>query len=222
MRIYHVSDTHGYFPNLSGAFDVVVHSGDFFPNKPYLHNSNSVKEMAFQMDWLGNNIAMLKKWLRGKDILFILGNHDFAHNALVEQALNSEGIKAISLHDKIVRYKDLTFYGFPYIPPINGMFAYEREAPEMHKEVDNMVESFNKDYVDILVSHAPLYRVLDLTRGNSAIGSSVISSAIDYKIDKNMRPSVVLHGHCHESHGITMYNDILVSNAASTAHIIEI
>lgn len=233
MRICHVSDTHGYFPKLSGAFDVVVHSGDLFPNKPHNYNprmgdlhsgqsTNSVKEMAFQMDWLGNNISMLKKWLQGRDLLFILGNHDFAHNSLVEQALNAEGIKAISLHDKVVKYKDVTFYGFPYVPPINGMFAYEKELPEMNEEVDKMVEVLNAEYVDVLVTHAPLYKVLDLTRGNSAIGSSVLSSALDYKINKDMRPSVMLHGHCHESNGLAMYNEMLVSNAATVSHIIEV
>ena len=233
LRCCHVSDSHGYFPKLTGAFDVVVHSGDLFPNKPHDYNSrmgdlhsnqssNSVKEMAFQMDWLGNNISMLKKWLQGRDLLFILGNHDFVHNALVEQVLNSEGIKAISLHDKVVKYKDVSFYGFPYVPPINGLFAYERELPEMNEEVDKMVEALNQEYVDVLVTHTPLYKVLDLTRGNSAIGSSALSSALDYKINKDMRPSVMCCGHCHESLGVSIYGDILVSNAATTYNIIEL
>lgn len=219
MRICHVSDTHGNFQRLTGAFDVVVHSGDFFPNAI---EGNSVKQMAFQMDWLGNNISMLKKWLLGRDLLFILGNHDFAHNQLVEQVLNSEGIKAISLHDKVVEYKGIKFYGFPYVPAINGMFAYEREIPEMTKEVDKMVPILNETHVDVLVAHSPLYQVLDLTTGNSAIGSSVLSSALDYKINEDMRPSIMLHGHCHDSHGLAMYNNILVSNAATVSHIMEI
>lgn len=233
MRMCHVSDTHGYFPKLSGSFDVVVHSGDIFPNKPPMtdprmynvHSSghtNSVKEMTFQADWIGNSISMLKKWLQGRPLLFILGNHDFIHNELVEQMLNAEGIKAISLHDKVVRFDDVTFYGFPYIPPVDGTFAYERAVPEMTEEVDNMVDKLNQEYVDVLVMHAPLYRILDLTKGNTAIGSSVISTGIDYKLNKDMRPCAILHGHCHESNGLAMYREILVSNAATKHHIIEI
>lgn len=232
MRICHVSDTHGYFPNLSGAFDVVVHSGDMFPNKPHVTNprmfnihsnsSNPVKEMAYQADWIGNNISMFKKWLQGRPLLFVLGNHDFIHNELVEQMLNSEGIKAVSLHDKVVRFDDVTFYGFPYIPPVDGTFAYEREVPEMTKEVDAMVNKMNQEHVDVLVMHAPLYRVLDLTKGNVSIGSTVISTGIDYKLNKDMSPSVICFGHCHESNGMAMYKNILVSNAATKHHIIEI
>jgi 3',5'-cyclic AMP phosphodiesterase CpdA len=32
MRVCHISDTHGGFPKLSGRYDLVIHSGDFFPN----------------------------------------------------------------------------------------------------------------------------------------------------------------------------------------------
>jgi len=63
MRVCHVSDTHGGFPRLVGAFDAVVHSGDFFPNSTAFMNKNLTQEMAFQLDWLSQNIRNIKVWL---------------------------------------------------------------------------------------------------------------------------------------------------------------
>jgi Icc-related predicted phosphoesterase len=47
-------------------------------------------------------------------------------------------------------------------------------------------------------------------------------NALDYKINKDMMPMAYLCGHIHESHGLTVRNGILVSNAAVTYQIIEV
>jgi hypothetical protein len=47
----------------------------------------------------------------------------------------------------------------------------------MQAEVDKMVNVLNQSYVDILACHVPLYHHLDLTSGNEAVGSTVISHA---------------------------------------------
>jgi len=138
------------------------------------------------------------------------------------QTLASEGIKAINLTEQVVTYEDVNFYGFPYVPAINGMFNYEREVPEMELEVEKMVKALNESFVEVLVTHAPLYQVLDLTHGNDTIGSSVITNALDYKVNDKRLPTYLLHGHCHESNGVTIRGNMLVSNAATTYHTIEI
>ena len=46
MKICHISDTHGTFPNLHGNFDIIVHSGDLFPNSYNLPNKQ--KEAEYQ------------------------------------------------------------------------------------------------------------------------------------------------------------------------------
>jgi Icc-related predicted phosphoesterase len=221
LRILHISDTHGGFPKMMGSYDVVVHSGDFFPDF-FTLSGNKTQMMACQLDWLTQNIRNIKIWLQDTPLLFILGNHDWLHPELMEQTLCSGGIKAISLHDKIVTHQGVNFYGFPYVPSINGEFNYEREVPEMTVEVDKMVQKLQSTYVDVIVAHAPLYRVLDLTHGNTAIGSSVISTALDYKLNKDMTPATYLCGHCHEANGITVRNGMLISNAARTYHVIEV
>jgi Icc-related predicted phosphoesterase len=222
MRLCHISDTHGKFPILYGSYDIVVHSGDFFPNSTLRNSGNRTMEMAFQLQWLKENIDNMKLWLQGHPFFFILGNHDYLHPALMEETLQKAGIMATHLHEKIVHHEGVNFYGFPYIPYIDGSWNYEAQIPEMEIYVEKMVNVLNNQYVDILVTHAPPYACLDLTRTNETVGSTVISTALDYKIDRNMLPAYYLCGHIHESHGITIRNGMVVSNAAVSRHIIEV
>lgn len=223
MRLCHVSDTHGHFPTLYGRFDVVVHSGDFFPNSAHLSTGNKQLEMAFQLDWLRQQAPTIKQWLRGHPFLFTLGNHDFLHADLVTMTLSEAGIlNARCLHDRVVNHDGVSFYGFPYVPAINGRWNYERELPEMQDEVDRMVKKLNAEKVDVLVCHAPLANALDLHMGNFHLGSTVITNALDYSLEKDKVPSHYLCGHIHEAAGVHVRNGMLVSNAAVTQHVIEL
>lgn len=222
MRLCHVSDTHGHFPRLYGRYDVVLHTGDFFPNSHHVGAGNKVQEAVFQFQWLRDNITEMKQQLQGHPYLFILGNHDFVDPQRMEAFLRSEGIDAHDLTDQVVTFQGVNFYGFPYVPAINGMWNYEREIPEMQKQVEPMIEALNKTYVDVLACHAPLHKVLDLSMGNEILGSTVISDALDYKVAPDMQPAYYLCGHIHEAHGLSLRNGMLVSNAATTHQILEI
>lgn len=222
MRICHISDTHGGFFPLYGRYDLVLHTGDFFPNSPAVFTGNKTQEMVFQLQWLRNSIPNIKQQLQGHPFLYVPGNHDFLHPDLMEHELRTAGIEAIGLTDKITMFRGVNFYGFPYVPYINGSWNYEKELPEMQIEVDKMVEQLNKTYVDVLACHAPPYRVLDLSLGNEILGSTAIAHALDYKIEKAMMPQVYLCGHIHEAHGVSNRNGMLISNAATTRHLIEV
>lgn len=222
MRGLHVSDTHGQFPRLYGRFDVVIHTGDLCANSHHVMNGDKAKEALFQHQWLQDNMADFKSWLNGHPLLYVPGNHDFMPSIALEQELRSEGIEAFDLTDKMLTFQGVNFYGFPYVPAINGMWNYEREIPEMETEVEKMVEACNKQYVDVLACHAPIYKCLDLSMSNQLLGSTVIANALDYKIARDMQPAYYLHGHIHEAAGVSIRNGMLVSNAATTQIIIEI
>lgn len=222
MRLCHLSDTHSGFPRLHGRYDAIVHTGDFFPNSQNVMLGKRKAEAEFQMKWLQTNIKDMKAQLQGHPYLFVLGNHDFVPSQEVEAFLVSEGIKAIDLTDKVVTFEGVNFYGFPYVPSINGMWNYEREIPEMQVEVDKMVKTLNSTYVDVLACHAPPHKCLDLSYGNEILGSTVIANALDYQINKDMMPTTYLCGHIHEAHGLTVRNGMLVSNAAVTYQVIEV
>lgn len=221
LRIMHVSDTHGGFPKLFGRFDAILHTGDLFPNSHHVMQGNRTQEMLFQHQWLKDVMPDFKKWLGGHPFLYVPGNHDFLASALMELDLRNENIEAFDLTDKMLTFQGVNFYGFPYVPAINGMWNYEREIPEMEKEVEKMVAECNKQYIDVLACHAPLYKCLDLSMGNQLLGSTVISNALDYKIGKDMQPSHYMCGHIHEAHGMAIRNGMLISNAATTQQIIE-
>lgn len=222
MRLMHVSDTHGGFPKLFGRFDAILHTGDLFPNSHHLMQGNRTQEMMFQHQWLLDVMPDFKKWLGGHPFLYVPGNHDFLNSSLMENELRGENIEAFDLTDKMLTFQGVNFYGFPYVPAINGMWNYEREIPEMEKEVEKLVVECNKQYIDVLACHAPLYKCLDLSMGNQLLGSTVITNALDYKVEKEKLPAYYFCGHIHESSGISIRNNMLVSNAATTQQIIEI
>jgi len=223
MRLCHVSDTHGGFPRLFGRYDAVLHTGDFFPNSQWVRVGDKVKEAEYQLQWLKDNISNLKQQLQGHPYFFILGNHDFVSPEKVEEVLLDTGVLAFNLTDKFVLYNGVTFYGFPYIPAIGGNhWNYEREIPEMQVEVDKMVGVLNLNQIDVLACHAPISNCLDLSLSNQVLGSGVIAHALNYKIKTEMLPKYYCHGHIHEANGLTTRNGILISNAATTFHIIEV
>lgn len=221
LRLMHVSDTHGRFPRLYGRYDVVVHTGDLFPNSHFV-GTNKNAEMAFQLQWLRQNMEVMKTWLGGHPFLYVPGNHDFLHSSLMEFEMRQVGLEAFDLTDKTLKFRGVNFFGFPYVPSINGMWNYERGVPEMQKEVEKMVEALNKEYVDVLCCHAPMHGMLDLTMGNEVVGCSTIANALDYKVARDMLPQYYLCGHIHEANGMTVRNGMMVSNAATTRHIIEV
>lgn len=220
-RICHVSDTHGGFPRLHGRYDIIIHTGDFFSNSVALGVSKNA-EAAFQLGWLRDNIDNMKLWLNSHEFLYVPGNHDFMPAELMEYELQKAGVQAYCLANRTLTREGLTYYGFPYVPTIDGSWNYERDIPEMQKEVDKMVEQLNKTKVDILCCHAPPYGVLDLSYGNEVLGSTVIASALDYKIARDMMPDYYLCGHIHEANGLRMRNGMLVSNAATTYQVLEL
>jgi Icc-related predicted phosphoesterase len=223
MRICHVSDTHGGFPRLHGKYDCVVHSGDLFPNSHHVGNGEKAAEARYQLQWLKDNISTFKQWLNGHPFIYVPGNHDFMHPDMMATILQQEGIQAHSITDRVFTLQGVNFYGFPYVPAIGGNYwNFEREIPEMQVEVDRMVEDLNKSFVDVLVCHAPLHQCLDLSYGNEILGSTVIANALDYKLTPGMQPTNYLCGHIHESHGLTLRNGMLVSNAATTYQIIQV
>jgi Icc-related predicted phosphoesterase len=211
MKICHISDTHGSLPRLNGDFDIIVHSGDILPDISF----NKTHAMMGQMKWLEENLIKIKEWINNKLFLFIPGNHDFLNPDLISQVLRSESIRNINLTNELITYEGIRFYGFPYVPTINGFWEYEANSIEMNKKVDQMMEND----MDIIVAHAPLYKILDRTTGNEHIGNNILNNAFEIH---GKQPMYYLHGHCHEANGIEFKHNILVSNAAMTQHIIEI
>jgi Icc-related predicted phosphoesterase len=214
MRIWHVSDNHGYFPELQGEFDVVIHSGDLFPNHsfgPKRHWSIMEMEKAFQTDWINNRAETIKEWVKEKPFLFCSGNHDFVDPC---PTLNEAGLTAINLNDKVTEFEGLTLYGFPWVPFIEGGWNFELMDVEMRVEIDRMFEKLlhRNSRPDILVTHSPPYGKLDLCRPAGRLGNQFLANAISYSFEQ--LPKLLLCGHIHSGYGIDQIDDCTVSNGA--------
>lgn len=107
MIIQHISDTHGFIPELTG--EVIIHSGELYPNicNTKEKQINWIKGMAFN-----------------KPMIFCAGNHDYH---IPEQV--------IDITNKLIDYKGFSIYGFPYIPYIEGDFNYELRISDMKEAV---------------------------------------------------------------------------------------
>lgn len=217
-----MSDTHAYFPNLKFEnFDLIVHTGDIFPDP--ISKLDLDNPMAFQARWLESHLGDFKKMVDGRPFLFVRGNHDFVPAQLFEQMLDSVSIEVFNLEEKIVSHDGINFYGFPFVPHINGSFSNECLPGDMAAHVDKMAKVLNETYVDIIAAHAPLSNCLDLAfKVNQRFGNSAMNVGLDYKIDKDMLPAYFLCGHIHASHGIMVRNGMVISNAATRFNILEV
>ena len=223
MRAIHVSDTHGHFKDLQGYAEIVVHSGDFCPDLFAFHAGHLNKVANEQEAWLLKKSAFIKKWLNGKPFYFVLGNHDFINPVRFEEILKSVGIDAHNLTEKVVSYGSVNFYGFPYIPYINGQFSYECNSNQMADRIDAMVAVSQVSYLDVIVAHSPPRGCLDYCfHQYESFGNIGLSNALDYKWDENTLPQAILCGHIHASHGTTIRGGVLISNAATSQNIVEI
>lgn len=210
MRILHCSDTHGLFPTLPGdPVDVVVHSGDFFGNR-----SRGIRsiEAAYQEHWLADNMGKLKRWLDGRPFLFCPGNHDF-YNPV--EAMRAAGIYAQDLECKRVEFGGLSFFGLPYVRWFTGEWNYELSEPELERVYANV-----PDDIDVLVSHGPMFGVLDRVRPMERAGSMALRAHLQ---NAKRVPKALLCGHIHEAAGVQGWSrGLIVSNAALTYQVIAV
>ena len=207
MRILHISDTHGTFPELDSRADVIVHSGDMLPN----NSRGGPYEADWQAGWLVRNCVRLRNWIGSRPFLFVHGNHDFA---IATPWLKDASVDAVCLDDTVHTENHVSFYGIPWTKYFTGEWNRELHPPEMQAIVNRIPA------VDVLVAHGPPLGILDLNVYGEFCGCPTMRNALDYGTFP--APSVYLCGHIHESHGIKRIRDVLYSNAATTQHIIEL
>lgn len=222
MTILHVSDLHGYFPNLPSGSDVIVSSGDFYKHhqrKPNYGPERRKEEIEFQKDWLKYKLKDFKKWLDGRPFLWCSGNHDFFNPC---ELLNANGIEAIDLDEKAVEYKGLVWYGFPWVRYITGEWNWEAEPKKWKEETQNIISNLKNnnclDKLDILVAHSPPMGIVDAIKYEGRVGNPNMLPIIDYALQKPLQ--LYLTGHIHEANGWSRRGDTLYSNAATSYRVI--
>ncbi len=209
-RIAHVSDTHGYLVAVPTDTDIIVHSGDFMPNKSFGHWAI---ESAYQPKWIEDASEKIKRWIGDRPFLITHGNHDFINSV---PHLISLGIDAHQLDDVRYVHNNITFYGFPHVPAFRGEWNYERSNPELVART----EAIDLEGVNFLVAHAPIYGILDRNSDGERCGSRPMKKFLQHN---KYVPDYYLCGHIHEAHGYQDWSrGIKVYNSATIVQVINV
>lgn len=177
MKFIALSDTHGQHRSKKlnkflqeNPADVLLFAGD-------LQRNNFDDGIDF-VDWLNE--------LPQKYKVITFGNHDGNWEYAVNRANIYNNI--IFLNNRYIKIDNVKIWGSPYsLPFFDWWFMKpEKELEEVYKGIP--------DDVDIVMTHTPPFRFLDMTKSGVAAGSvSLFNRLLDLK---NVKYSVF--GHIHE------------------------
>ena len=222
IKIAAISDMHGMLEGLDPrGREICVIAGDFSEQTGFGRVA-----MKAQRDWIHDEFF---EWTgRFPDTTFIVvaGNHDLCLDPTMTSRYSSENWKiewpsnVKYLCDSGVEVYGLKFYGTPWIPIINYMWAFEGERDELKKRFSAIPEN-----VDVLVTHSPprlsgyLGDVsLEFGADSDKFGSSELADAIFEK-----KPRRVFCGHIHSgSHNPFMFGDTVVQNVSRVNESYEV
>ncbi len=215
-RVCIISDTHNLHRELQlPAADFLIHCGDFS------YRGTDPEVLDFLL-WMEEQTSKYRLVFGG------FGNHELGPYECMEdfhelRRLYAPNVKWLYLNSFTDKISGLKLFGFPFITPINGRWAFERNSPEM-KELAKRIPNDT----DILVCHGPPFRILDgfyrkysiidpsreegfrIEEAYHEVGSKELLERIQI-----VRPKLVCFGHVHEHGSETEEQDgIIYVNAA--------
>ena len=134
--------------------------------------------------------------LAGKDgrfehKIFVPGNHSkfcYQNTDTAREICEHSGIRM--LIDEGIEIDGITFWGSPWTPPFLNWYFMKNED-----ELKKVYKSMPKN-LDVLITHGPPYKILDISETGTHCGSRELSNAIKHK-----KPRVHIFGHIHEAYG---------------------
>lgn len=177
VRIGFISDTHGKHRELELMdCDILVHSGDI--------TVRGEKETVIDFNrWLYTVSAEHK--------IVIAGNHDWClekeykenNNEYIHTLLNN----CHYLCNSSVKVCGIKFWGSPFTPYFHG-WAFNQYENELKRTWAKIPLD-----TDVLVTHGPAYKLLDLTYDDINVGCRHLLEKI-----KEIKPKIHAFGHLHE------------------------
>jgi Icc-related predicted phosphoesterase len=185
MKIWHISDTHGYHDMLTVPenIDIAIHSGDCSnPINPY----NNEPEVRQFIDWY--------KELPIKYKIYVAGNHDSS----IEKKLVTEkdffNNDIIYLEDDYIHIEGLKIHGSPVTPNF-GNWCFMKDRSKLDKHWQRTIE----DDVDILVVHGPPKGILDISDTREHTIENCGCNALKRHVLTRIKPKLMLFGHIHNN-----------------------
>lgn len=178
MKIWAISDTHGYHAQLEiPEADLLIHAGD----------STNYKELVYNQ----TEFESFFKWLVELPIKYkviVAGNHDgWATMPDNIKRLREAGI--IYLENELVTIEGINIYGSPYTPTFYNWYFMADYTKRKQLWSAIPLET------DILITHGPPKGILDVVDNNIHVGDDVLSEAL------KILPTVSNHvfGHIHNN-----------------------
>lgn len=182
MKVWHISDTHGFHDLLTipSDIDLVIHSGDCSNYRDPYSNESEVRTF---IDWY--------KELPIKHKVYVAGNHDTS----IEKGL----VKASEFYENNIHYlendyvtiEDVKIFGSPHTPQF-GNWAFMKDRIKLERFWRGAIH----EPCDIIVVHGPPKGCLDKSydRDNN-MESCGDKSLLNLVLD--MEPKYMLFGHIH-------------------------
>jgi Icc-related predicted phosphoesterase len=185
MRIWHISDTHGYHDLLTipEDIDLVIHSGDCSnPRDPY----NNEPEVRNFIHWY--------KSLPIKYKIYVAGNHDSSIEKGLVKVKDFDDYNIMYLEDDYVHIEGFKIHGSP-ITPNFGNWSFMKSRDKLDKHWQRSIE----DDVDILVVHGPPKGILDVSEDRDHKLENCGCRALKRHILERIKPKLMLFGHIHNN-----------------------
>ena len=190
-----ISDTHSRHNELTNDLKggwMIIHAGD-------VSNRGEITDINEFTEWFGN--------LPYKHKIFIAGNHDFGFEVYNHNPNNGiiipEGVTY--LMDTMVEIEGIKIYGTPWQPRFYDWAFNVDRGEEIAKKWENIPND-----VDILITHGPVYGILDDTITGYKAGCEDLYNRI-----MEIKPKLHVCGHIHWGYGERQYNGTTFINASS-------
>lgn len=180
MKFVIISDSHGQHAKLNlPKGDVLIHAGD-------ITQRGAENEVIDFLNWF--------KDLDFKYKIFIAGNHDFYFERTPEEEIKKIiPDNVIYLCDSGTTIENIKIWGSP-ITPWFFNWAFNRHRGEQIARHWNLIPSD----IDILITHGPVFCVLDKTTNGQNAGCKDLLDKV-----RELKPKFHICGHIHEAYGQT-------------------
>lgn len=177
MRIYAISDLHGYLPEAPEC-ELLLLGGDYCPTR----------DLEQERRFMSGPFSTWLKAQKARYIVGVAGNHDFI---LQHDPEFARSLPWRYLQDELLDLEGVRIYGTPWTPMFYN-WAFMLSERELAKKFETIPSK-----LDILLTHGPAYRRLDKTANNVHAGSTALFERIAVA-----QPDSVVCGHIHEARGV--------------------
>lgn len=183
MKIWHISDTHGYHHllNQPNDIDIVIFSGD---ESNYYDVYKNEPECLNFLHWFGN--------LKIKHKIMIAGNHSsYIFHMKTKFKEWCDYYNIIYLENEGVEIEGIKFWGSPNTPTF-GNWYFMKDRAKMDKHWSHAPED-----IDVFICHGPCKGILDLSYNRNNELEFCGDKALRNHILNRIKPKYFLSGHIH-------------------------